>query len=212
MAGRRRFGLIGMLFKLVFWLIALGALAYVGLFGYLLFKEHTLPRPGGYDAIIVLGAQVDPDGTPSIQLEWRLSKALEIYKQQSMPLVVTGARGVNEPATEASVMRGWLVARGVRAEHVLMDETSFNTRENIKNAIRLLPVGTLDIMIVTSDYHLPRALQVARDLGLNPSGAASPIKPEFWFKNHARETLAWGKYLVTKYAPFTEGILDSLGL
>lgn len=212
MARNRRPGCLGMLFKLIFWLIALGALAYVGLFGYLLLKEHTLPRPGSYDAIVVLGAQVEKDGQPSVQLAWRLEKALEIYKQEPVLLVVTGARGVDEPATEASVMRNWLVDRGVREDQVLMDETSFNTRENIKNAVKLLPAGTLDLMIVTSDYHLPRALQVARDLGLNPSGAASPIKPEFWFKNHARETLAWGKYLVTKYAPFTEGILDSLGL
>lgn len=209
MAGSRRAGCLGRLFKLIGWLIMLGVLSYVGLFGYLLLKEHTLPRPGTYHAIVVLGAQVNPDGTPSVQLEWRLSKALEIYKLNPMPIVVTGARGADEPATEASVMRNWLAARGVAPEHILMDETSFNTKENLKNAVRLLPPGTIDILIVTSDYHLPRALQVARDLGLNPSGAASPIKPEFWFKNHARETLAWGKYLLLKYVPFLETFFGS---
>ena len=208
MARGRKAGCLGMLFKLISWLIVLGVLSYAGLFGYLLVKEYTLPRPGTYHAIVVLGAQINPDGTPSVQLEWRLSKALEIYKLNPMPIVVTGARGADEPASEASVMRNWLAARGVAPENILMDETSFNTKENLNNAVRLLPTGTIDILIVTSDYHLPRALQVARDLGLNPSGAPSPIKPEFWLKNHTRETLAWGKYLLLKYVPFLETFFD----
>lgn len=190
-----------MIFKLIGWLIVLGIISFVVLFGYLLFQEHTKPQPGPYKAIIVLGAQVNPDGSPSVQLEWRLSKALDLYKLQPMPIVVTGARGPDEPVTEASVMHRWLVERGVSPADLRMDESSFNTKENIKNAIALLPPGTLDVMIVTSDYHLPRALHIARDLGLNPSGVGSPIKPEYWVKNHLRETLAWGKYILQKYAP-----------
>lgn len=201
MARRGRIGCFGMMIKLIGWLIVLGIIAFVSLFAYLLFTEHNLPKPGPYRAIIVLGAQVEADGSPSVQLEWRLSKALDLYKQQPMSMVVTGARGDNEPATEASVMQAWLIARGVSPADIRMDESSFNTRENIKNAINLLPPGTLDVMIVTSDYHLPRSLQLARDLGLNPSGAGSPIKPEYWWKNHFRETLAWGKYILQRYLP-----------
>ena len=185
-----------MVLKLIFWLALLGALAFAGLFAHLLYREYTLPRPGSYTAMIVLGAQVNPDGTPSVQLEWRLSKALDIYKHQRLPVVVTGAQGKDEPATEASVMKAWLADKGVSPDDVLTDETSLNTKQNIANALSLLPQGTVDVMIVTSDYHLPRALQVARDLGLNPSGAGSPIKQVYWLKNHFRETLAWGKYLV----------------
>ncbi|MDI9520338.1 MAG: YdcF family protein [Bacillota bacterium] len=201
MAGRGGCGCIGFIFKLVFWLLAMGVVAYIVLFGYLLLKEYTQARPGSYEAIIVLGAQVDPNGQPSVQLEWRLEKALEMYKNDPKPIIVTGARGDNEPATEASIMKAWLVWKGVPENMIQMDETSMNTRENIKNAMKLLPQGTMDVLIVTSDYHLPRALQIARDLGLNPSGAASPIKQEYWLKNHARETLAWGKYILQKFVP-----------
>jgi SanA protein len=194
-----------MIFKLIAWLITLGVVAFVGLFGYLLLKEYTLPRPGSYTAMILLGAQVETDKSgviiPSPQLEWRLSKALDIYRQQALPIVVTGDQGDDEPATEASVMRAWLIQRGVIPNDVTMDETSMDTKQNIANAMRLLPPGTVDVMIVTSDYHLPRALQIARDLGINPSGAGSPIKPEFWWKNHLRETLAWGKYFLGKVIP-----------
>lgn len=204
MARNRKPGCIGRVFRLIGWLITLGVLAFAGLFGHLLYKEYTLPQPGTYSAIVVLGAQVNPDGSPSVQLEWRLNKALEMYKAQPMQIVVTGAQGADEPATEASVMAAWLIARGVLPEHVLMDDTSFNTMENLANAVKLLSRSTVDLLIVTSDYHLPRALQIARDMGLNPSGVGSPIKPEYWVKNHFRETLAWGKYLLQRFIPFLD--------
>lgn len=200
MAKRARSGCFGLIIKLMTTLVLLGALAFAVLFGLLIYREHTLPRPGSADAMIVLGAQVNPDGTPSVQLEWRLTKALEVYQTKRAPIVVTGAQGADEPRTEASVMREWLIAHGVPPEDIRMDESSMNTRENIANAMQYLP-GVKDVLIVTSDYHLPRAMQIARDQGLNPSGVGSPIKPEYWWKNHFRETLAWGKYYLQKFIP-----------
>lgn len=191
------------LFKLVFVLAALFALAYAFLFGALLVRERSLPEAKSEQAqaIIVLGAQVNPDGQPSKQLELRLLSALAAYQKKPMPLIVCGAQGENEPATEASVMRGWLAARGVRAEDIKVDEASFNTRQNIENAKALLGEGVREVLIITSDYHLPRAMQLAKDAGLEPQGIGAPILPEYWLKNHARETLAWGKYYVNKYLP-----------
>lgn len=191
---------MGLIVKLITTLVLLGTLAFVVLFGLLFFKENTVPRPGSTDAMIVLGAQLNSDGKPKEQLEWRLSAALDVYKVKRTPIVVTGAQGADEPRTEASAMREWLIERGIPQEDIRMDETSMNTKENVENAMRYIP-GVKDVLIVTSDYHLPRAMQVARDLGLNPSGIGSPIKQEYWWKNHFRETLAWGKYYLQKFIP-----------
>lgn len=207
--GSRRSGcMLVSLIRLVFVLAILFALAFLMIFGYMLWQEKNVPEPSAsVEAMIVLGAQVNSDGSPSVQLELRLNEALAQYSLKPMPIVVCGAQGADEPATEASIMRDWLAARGVQAEHILVDETSVNTRQNIANAIQLLPPGADEVLIVTSDYHLPRAMAIARDLGLRPSGAGSPIKQEYWLKNHARETLAWGKYFLVKYLPFLEGVL-----
>ena len=177
-------------------------LVYAGLLGYQLWQEYSIPAPRASQAMIVLGAQVNPDGVPSRQLLFRLDAALGAYQKTPMTIVVCGAKGENEPATEASVMRDWLVNKGVNPAHVLLDEGSFNTRENIRGAQSLLPAGTREVLIITSGYHLPRAMAIARDLGMDPSGIGSPILPEFWIKNHARETLAWGKYFLNKWLPF----------
>lgn len=191
-----------LLIKLAITGAALFTLAFFVLFGFLLWQEHSVPALAESSSpIIVLGAQVNPDGTPSVQLTWRLEKALAEYQRHPRTIVVCGAQGANEPATEASVMQAWLLERGVPPEDVLADENSFNTRQNIAGAIALLPEGTKEVTIVTSDYHLPRAMQLARDMGLEPSGIGSPIKQEYWIKNHARETLAWGKYYLNKIIP-----------
>ena len=83
-----------------------------------------------------------------------------------------------------------------------MDDKSFNTKQNIDNALRLLAVHEVDqVLIVTSDYHLPRAMAIAEDAGLEASGLGSPTKLgiNFWVKNHGREALAWIKYWMQKY-------------
>ena len=80
MAHRRRKGPIMTLFKLAFTLAMLFALVYAFLFAYLLVREHNVPAPGNTQAIIVLGAQVNPDGQPSRQLELRLLEALKAYE------------------------------------------------------------------------------------------------------------------------------------
>lgn len=201
MARQRRGGCLGGPFRLIWTLICLGIMAFVGLFVFLLIKEHTIPRVGDYKAMIVLGAQVNPDGKPSVQLELRLEKALEAYQKKPVPIVVTGGQGQDEPRAEALVMRDWLVSKGVPPQAISTDETSENSSQNIKNAMGKLPYGIIDVLIVTSDYHLPRAMRLAQDQGLLASGMGSAIKPEYWIKNHVRETLAWGKYFVNKVIP-----------
>ena len=65
MARNYRPGPITRFFHMIGWLIVLGVLSFLGLFGHLLYKEYTIPQPGTYHAIVVLGAQVDPDGKPA---------------------------------------------------------------------------------------------------------------------------------------------------
>ena len=155
-----------------------------------------------YDAVVVLGAQVRPDGTPSVQLGWRLDSAAEVYERKHVPVVVCGAQGKDEPETEASAMKRYLISKGVPEDMILTDPSSFNTQQNLEHAKELLdkyPQEIRKIVIVTSDYHVPRSMALAGDLGLDASGIGSPCLPEYWIKNHSREALAWCKYWLNKY-------------
>ena len=186
-------------------LVFLGIAVYAGIIGYICISEGsvltTVPASDSYDAIIVLGAQVKPDGTPSVQLEWRLDAASDAYAQKAVPVIVCGAQGRDEPMTEAEAMKQYLVGKGVPEKDILTDPDSVNTNQNLKNAAALLETlpGISKVLIVTSDYHVPRALALAKDMGFEACGMGSPCKPEYWIKNHAREALAWCKYWGMKY-------------
>ena len=78
-------------------LVLLCLLAAAGLIGFVYIKEKTLPPQQESDVIIVLGAQVKPDGTPSEALRRRLTAALEAYRQKRQIIIVCGAQGGNEP-------------------------------------------------------------------------------------------------------------------
>lgn len=184
-------------------LLLIAAVGYAAVVGHVCYQEAHVPAPTDYDAIIVLGAQVLPTGEPSVQLQWRLDKAKEMYDQNPCPVVVCGAQAGTEPEPEAEVMRRVLQKAGVAETDIYMDAESDDTRSNVKNAMTLLAGRQITRpLIVTSDYHLPRAMAIARDAGFaQVQGAGSPCRPEinFWLKNHCREALAWGKYWAEKY-------------
>ena len=190
------------LMKLALVCVMLGVIFYLGVVAMVVYRQNNMPPVGEYDAMIVLGAQVKPDGEPSIQLQWRIDAAAQAWKDRNCLVVVCGAQGHNEPATEASVMKAELIRQGVPEEYILMDDKSFNTRQNIANAVKLLEGHEVDhVLVVTSDYHLPRAMAIAEDAGLDASGVGAPTKLglRFWVKNHGREGLAWIKYWMQKY-------------
>lgn len=184
---------------LIFQLAVLAAAVYLLALGGIVLAEQFPPKDEGTSgAIVVLGAQVYADGNPSPQLELRLEAALQAYQNHPRPIIACGAQGADEPAPEGDVMRAWLIAHGVPKDAVTAETRSRNTRENLENAKALLPPGVTSVTVVTSDYHLPRALLLARDAGLSADGIPSPCKPEFWVKNHFREVLAWGKFIGEK--------------
>ena len=181
-----------MLLRVLLRLALLGFVLWTALVAFVCVKEYTVPKPDGTtQAIIVLGAQVKPDGTLSLQLQYRMELALEQYRAHPQVIVVCGAQGGNEPMTEAQAMHDYLVSNGVPEGDILMDDTSFNTRQNLTNAQKLLGDDVKKVLIVTSNYHLPRAMALARDTGFEPQGVGAPIN---------REALAWVKYLLQKWS------------
>ena len=73
-----------MLVKILIILIALGIASYCATLGFLCVQEGKVPKEASeletdYDAVVVLGAQVKPDGEPSVQLSLRLDRAAEVW-------------------------------------------------------------------------------------------------------------------------------------
>ena len=154
------------------------------------------------DCIVVLGAKVYPDGRLSRTLLWRCDRAWELWCDElSGELILCGGRGGDEPCTEAAAMAEYLRERGVPGAQLHLEDRSVDTRENLRNAQRIMAEhGWRSTIVVTSDYHLQRALWLARDLGMIAYGAAAKSNPRLMkrVKARLRESVSWILYFVRK--------------
>lgn len=130
--------------------------------------------PDGMDYLIVLGARVDPDG-PSPALNRRLNCVMRVLdRHPEATIIATGGQGADEPMSEAECIRQQLVSRGVDASRIIMEDRSASTAENLANALALMDSPSAQAGIITNNYHVWRALRVARKLGYeNAHGIAA---------------------------------------
>jgi len=190
----------GWRFYLVLFVLICGLLGG-SLFTAVAVNASRLNAPEPADALIVLGAQVYSSGAPSPALKRRLDVALSLYEQgYAGKIITTGAQGWNEPMPEAYAMKNYLVNLGVPEQDVFCDPDSYNTTQNITNAKAIMDAqGLRTAIVVTSDYHLWRALSVCRGLGIPATGAGSQNAEtmHMTIRNLVQETMSWVKYVLT---------------
>ncbi|MCL2787054.1 MAG: YdcF family protein [Micrococcales bacterium] len=142
----------------------------------------------GYDAILVLGAGITPDGKPSVTLTNRLATAVELYQAGLAPVVLLTGDNSRLDYNEVEVMRQYMVDAGVPAGDVYRDFAGFSTWESIYRAREVFQARRL--VIVTQRYHLYRALFGADRLGLDAVGVAAERWKGFDLGQDIRETAA----------------------
>lgn len=154
------------------------------------------------DCLIVLGARVWPDGRMSETLRLRCERALALWRETGAPgIVACGGRGGDEPCAEAEAMRAFFMENSVPALQIVVDADSASTRANLVNARRIMAErGWTTAAVVTSDYHLTRALWIAADLGMQAVGAAaaSPNRRGARLRAYGRETVSWALYALRR--------------
>lgn len=126
-------------------------------------------RNRGADAIVVLGASVYPDGTPSDILRARLDDAVELYQEGAARKIIASGDNGDLHYNESSAMKEYLVSQGVPSQDVFCDYAGFSTYDSIYRAKNVF--GAKSIVVATQKYHLPRALFAAKALGLDAVGA-----------------------------------------
>ena len=128
----------------------------------------------GVDCIIVLGCGVSASGDPSPMLEDRLKRGVALYEDGAAPkLLMSGDHG-RENYNEVAVMKKYAVDAGVPAEDVFMDHAGFSTYETMYRAKEIFCAKK--VIVVTQQYHLYRALYIARSLGLDAYGVSGDYR------------------------------------
>ena len=143
------------------------------------------------DCIIVLGAQVRADGSPTYVLQYRLDAAAAYLRDNPRTTcIVSGGQGPNEPCAEADCMVAYLQRRGVDASRIVREDKSANTAQNIANSMAILGPDAGRVGIVTNDFHVFRAVTIARKAGLRDAcGIAAYSTPFYLPNNMLRESM-----------------------
>lgn len=131
---------------------------------------EELPRK--VDAIIVLGAGVKADGTPSDILVDRLKTSIDIHSAGIEGKILLSGDHGQEVYNEVKAMKKYVLDNmEIKEEDIFLDHAGFSTYESIYRAKEIFKVETA--IIVTNEYHLPRALYLAEKMGIKAYGISS---------------------------------------
>lgn len=135
------------------------------------------------DCVLVLGCGLEADGSPSPMLHDRLQQGVALYQKEAAPkLLVSGDHG-REEYDEVNAMKRFAEEQGVPSEDVFMDHAGFSTYESVYRARDIFQVRRM--VIVTQEYHLSRALYIAKRLGIEAWGV--PADPRTYSGQTARD-------------------------
>ena len=152
------------------------------------------------DCILVLGAGIWGD-KPSPMLQDRLDTAIKLYKDGvSNKIIMSGDHGTKE-YDEVNIMKQYAIDAGIPSSDIFMDHAGFSTYESIYRARDIFQVKNM--VIVTQEYHLYRALFIANKLGIKSYGVNSdPREYAGQLYREAREILARNKdFMYTIFKP-----------
>lgn len=132
------------------------------------------------DTVIVLGAQVYPDGKLSNALENRVLTAIDLYDEGLTPTIIMSGGIDIDGTSEALAMRDFAVAYGVPAEAILVDEAGMTTEATAQNTSRMCELNGFETVgAVSTFYHLPRVKQLFLTQGINVyTVPAQPYRPD----------------------------------
>lgn len=143
-------------------------LAVVGFFG--IYRPQVKPA----DAIVVLGAAIN---TPALYN--RSLQGLKLYQEgDAKVMVLSGGRISNKDISEAGYMQKVIESKATGPVPLILEEDSHSTYDNLKNTKAKIG-SNRSLIIVSDEYHLARAVIMAKREGFGPVYWSSP-KPVYY--------------------------------
>ena len=166
----------------------------VGMGGRDLVSEKDMLKESSFraDCIIVLGAQVKADGTPSKMLRDRLDEGIRLYEAGAAPKILMSGDDGQVEYNEVAAMAAYAEDAGVSKKDLFLDHAGFSTYESMYRAQYIF--GVKRAIVVTQKYHEYRALYIGQRLGMDVRGvSAADINYAFQGFRDIREVMARDK-------------------
>ena len=162
------------------WIIVLcvllaGCLLTAALIAYRMIRVMKL-KADGSETLVILGCEILGEQPSLMQVE-RLEAALKyLDRYPGTNVICSGGQGKKEKISEAEAMRIWLEKHGIRPQRIYKEDRSETTQENIRFSKAVIEREGLErtVAVCTNEFHLYRAVQMARSLGLEARAVAAP--------------------------------------
>ena len=138
---------------------------------------------------VVFGAGLNQDGTPTAVLRDRVKTAHQLYQAGKVEKILMSGDNRFIDYNEPGAMKAYAVEIGIPEEDIVLDYAGRRTYDTCYRAKAIFQVS--EAILVTQEFHLPRALYTCNELGLDSWGVSADLRPYrdagFW---KVRETLA----------------------
>ena len=155
---------------------------------------QLIPRKRDFDYVIIHGSGLLRGREVSKLLADRIDKAIEVYEKDPTPpiLIPSGGKGRDEEISEAEAMEQYLIEHGIPKDHIIKEDRSATTRENLAFSKKIIDERDADpyVALVTSNYHVYRALSLCDDIDLECTGIGAHVARYYWPSALLREFAA----------------------
>jgi len=161
------------------------------------------PQHFAKEFAIVLGASVHGDSL-SGALKARMEKAIELYQKKLVKNILMSGDGTDSYYSETIAMKKFALKSGIPEEALVTDEKGYNTYATILRAKEVFNIRSA--FIISQDFHLTRAVWIAREIGLDADGVSAGNTKDKWYY-YVREFFARTKdffQVIFKVTPYDE--------
>ena len=144
-----------------------------------------------FDQIVVLGSGLFGDQVPPL-LQGRIRKGIKVQKcNPNAFMILSGGQGPGETVPEGRAMKKWALQNGADPDRTICEAQSRNTEENLEFSRKIFPKPNGKTCIVSTYYHVFRALLLSKKMNINALGYGSRTKLYFTINAFLREYIAY---------------------
>ncbi|HUI87325.1 MAG TPA: ElyC/SanA/YdcF family protein [Anaerolineales bacterium] len=131
-------------------------------------RLYTVESAPADRVAIVFGAGLTRDGQPTLILKDRVRTAVQLYRNGKVEKILMSGDNQGISRDEPGAMRDYAVSLGVPAQDIVLDNSGDRTYDTCYRAKAIF--GLDSALLVTQQFHLPRALFLCNMLGIQAVG------------------------------------------
>ena len=153
---------------------------------------ETAPSSPSAEVALIPGAAVLADGAPSPIFLDRVDTAINLYEAGKVSKILVSGDNSTVSHNEVNPVRDYLLSKGIPSKDIFLDHAGFDTYSSMYRAKIIF--GVTSMLIASQSFHLPRAVFIARHLGVEAYGVNADTGHTL-LRNYIREVFADEKAL-----------------